>query len=42
MRRGKVMTGERVFEIQLIKVQSNLAVSTTKIRGQPVGKTAYK
>lgn len=42
MRRGKVMTGEWVFEIQLIKVQSNSAVLTTKIRGQPVGKTAYK
>lgn len=42
MRRDKVMTGEWVFEIQLIKVQSNLVVLTTKIRGQPVGKTAYK
>lgn len=42
MRRGEVMIGEWVFEIQWNKVQSNLVILTTKIRNQPVGKSAYK
>lgn len=35
------MIEEWIFEIQCIRVQSNLVILTTKIRGQPVGKTAY-